>query len=270
MKPQEDIEFIARGPVAVLTLNRPQRLNAFREQTFREFGELLDQLASDRSIRVVVITGTGRAFSAGKDLKEVEPDANAPDAMAGHRAELERLQDITRKMQSYPKVLIAAVNGVAVGFGAELLLCCDLRLASEGASFAFVEPKRGLFPTNGTHFLLPRLIGPGRAAEMLLSGNRVSAAEAVEWGLVNHVVPDDKLMEAALGMADTIAANAPLSVGQSLSLLRQVDQLTLEEVLLREVSSMMKCWESPDVLEGTRAFFEKRRPVFTSELSTGK
>lgn len=265
MRALEDIEFAVRGHIAVATLNRPERLNAFREETFREFTELLEHSAKESSIRVLLITGKGRAFSAGKDLKEIEPTQAAQDAEKRNRAELERLQDITRKMMSHPKVLVAAVNGVAVGFGAELLLCCDLRLSSTSASFAFVEPKRGLFPTNGAHFLLPRLVGPGRAAEMLLSGNRISATEAAEWGLVNRVVPDDHLMETALGIADTIAANAPLSVSQSLLLLRQTARLTLEDVLLREVSSMMTCYESGDVLEGTRAFFEKRPPMFTGK-----
>ncbi|MFZ0639671.1 MAG: enoyl-CoA hydratase/isomerase family protein [Candidatus Acidiferrales bacterium] len=261
----EDIELRIQGAVAIASLNRPERLNAFRRQTFREFGGILEEVAAANSIRVLIITGKGRAFSAGKDLKEIDPEHAGPNAGDRSRAEVEQIQDMTRRMLSHPKVLIAAVNGPAIGFGAELSLNCDFRLAADNASFAFIEPKRALFPTNAAHFLLPRLVGQGRAAEMLLSGNTVAAADASQWGLVNRIFPDDRLMDAAVEIANTIAANAPLSVRQCVDLLRQNSKLTLEEVLLEEVDAAMRCLQSNDVLEGARAFFERRQPTFKGE-----
>ena len=259
-----DINFSARGGVAVASLNRPECLNALREQTFRELHEILEETASSDSIWVLVFTGAGRAFSSGKDLKEINPE-HVGAGVAEPESELKRLQEITRRMHSHPSVLIAAVNGLAVGFGAELSLNCDIRLAAHTASFAFVEPMRGLFPTNAAHFILPRLIGQGRAAEMLLTGNTVRAVEAAEWGLVNRVFSDEQLMDATLQIANRIAANAPLSVRQSLRLLRESSHSTLEEVLISEMEATMRCLQSSDVLEGARAFFEKRPPVFKGE-----
>ncbi len=261
----EDIKFDMHGAVAIAAINRPECLNAFRARTFRELATILEQTASANSIRVLIITGTGRAFSSGKDLKEVDADHVGPDFAEANRAELDGLQEITRRMLAHPTVLIAAVNGLAVGFGAELSLNCDFRLAANSASFAFIEVKRGLFPTNAAHFLLPRLIGQGRAVEMLLSGRTVSAAEAGEWGLVNRVVAAESLMDATLEIANTIATNAPLSVRDSLQLLRQSYQLTLEDVLIRESDAATRRLRSSDVVEGARAFFEKRQPRFKGE-----
>jgi len=261
----EDINLKTEGAVAIAEINRPKCLNAFRKQTFLELAGVLEQTASANSIRVLIITGTGRAFSSGKDLNEVDADHAAPDVGASNRAELEQLQEITRRMLAHPCVLFAAVNGPAVGFGAELSLNCDIRLASQSASFAFIEARRGLFPTNAAHFLLPRLIGQGRAAEMLLSGRTVSAAETGEWGFVNRVVADERLMDATLEIAHAIARNAPITVRESLRLLRESHQFTLEDVLIREMDATMRCLSLGDVAEGAQAFFEKREPRFKGE-----
>jgi enoyl-CoA hydratase/carnithine racemase len=165
-------------------------------------------------------------------------------------------------MVHLPKVILAAVNGIAVGIGVEIALASDIRLAGESASFAFTEVKRALFATNGVMYILPRLVGQGRALHMLLTGETINAPEALSAGLITRVVPDMQLLETALATARTIAANAPISVRLVKQVMQRTYDLDLDAVLHLEVDGMLQCYNSEDMGEGIRAFMEKRPPRY--------
>ncbi|HXV94292.1 MAG TPA: enoyl-CoA hydratase/isomerase family protein, partial [Pseudonocardia sp.] len=210
-----DVHVSVDGGVLVAVLDRPDRLNAVRAQTLRELLAVLGEAERRSDVHSVVITGRGRAFSAGQDLAELRDRLADPgDALADGtaRAHLDHLQSVTRRMLAHPKVLVAAVNGVAVGFGAELALACDVRIAGPDARMGFVEVNRGLFETNGVLWTLPRLVGHGRAADLLLTGEIVDAAEAHRIGLVSRLVPDTDPTAAAVALARRIASGAPTSL----------------------------------------------------------
>lgn len=228
--------------------------------------ELVATLASaetDDQVRSLVITGNGRAFSAGQDLKELATSLDDADYVGRDGdAHLAELQDLTRQLITLKKPTVAALNGVAVGLGAELALACDLRIASEAASIGFVEVKRGLFETNGVMYILPRLVGYGRAMELLLTGDPIAGRDAERIGLVNRVVTADALLEEALGLASAIAQNAPISVRLVKSVLRETYDHSLDGVMDLEVEGMKACLATSDLREGTQAFIEKRAPVY--------
>jgi enoyl-CoA hydratase/carnithine racemase len=261
MKPS-DILFEKQGPIAIATLNRPKVLNAFRQQTFQDLFAILEAVKHDDDVRVLIITGQGRAFCAGEDLAEL---SQSLDTVSEHEARglLETFQRVTRELTEHPKIMIAALNGLAVGFGAELAIASDVRIASETASFTFAEAKRGLFQTNGVMYLLPRLIGVGRAASMFLTAEKCSVTRALEYGLVTQVVAPEALLETAKQLAKQIAGNAPISVRLIKQVLRQ--STTLEDALQLEVNGMLECLYSEDLREGTRAFLEKRVPVYVGK-----
>lgn len=261
---REDILYEKQDGVALATLNRPNSLNAFRQSTMQEFLQILSDVAADSQIRVLVVTGNGRAFSAGRDLKEWA--LNTGELSAQHlEEELELLQNITQKMMKLSKVLIAAVNGIAVGLGAEIAIACDIRLASENAVFGFPEAQRGLFVTNGVTYFLPRLVGMGRATEWLLTGEMISAPEALQAGLVTHVVPLESLMKLTMTLSRKITANAPLSMRLIKQAMQKTYQLGLEAAMQLETNGVLECHDSNDFLEGVRAFVEKRAPVYVGK-----
>ncbi|HEY6285289.1 MAG TPA: enoyl-CoA hydratase/isomerase family protein [Ktedonobacteraceae bacterium] len=249
-----DILYEKKDNIAVATFNRPAVLNAFRQATLREFITILDNVKADESVRILVITGKGRAFSAGIDLKEMPNSTSDSRSLKQEYDELQAIQDVTRRLVHLPKIIIAAVNGIAVGIGIETALASDIRLAGDKATFAFTEVKRALFETNGVMYILPRLVGQGRAMQMLLTGEMVSAQDALKAGLVTHVVAQEHLMEYAMDMAHTIAANAPLSVRLVKQTMRKTYDLDLE--------AMMQCFRSEDLIEGLNAFLEQRPPVY--------
>jgi enoyl-CoA hydratase/carnithine racemase len=257
-----DILYEKKDSIAIATFNRPNVLNAFRQATLREFITILDDVKADDSVRVLIITGTGRAFSAGIDLKEMAYPSS--DSLSLKRAydELQGIQDVTRRMVHLPKIIIAAVNGIAVGIGVETALASDVRLAAEEATFAFAEVKRALFETNGVMYILPRLVGQGRAMQMLLTGDKILAQEALNTGLVTRVVAQEQLMEYAMDMARTIATNAPISVRLVKQTMQRTYDLDLEALMQLEVDGMMQCFGSEDLVEGFNAFLEKRHPIY--------
>lgn len=254
-----DTQYEKRDGIAIATLNRTERLNALRQTTLSELLSILDESRGDDSVRVLVITGRGRAFCAGEDLKELDVSMSLKEA----RAHVLQFQEITRRIVNHPKIIIAAVNGIAVGAGAEIAVASDIRIASEQATLAFVEAKRALFPTNGVLYLLPRLIGQSRAAEMLVTGKTVTAREALDYGLVNHVVAEEDLLEFTLELARTISGNAPITVRLVKQALRRSFDLDLEAVMQLEVDGCLECQLSEDLAEGVRAFLEKRSPHYS-------
>ncbi len=258
---EQTIVYEHRGPVAIMSFNRPTVLNALSQAMLARLLELLQESAKDDSVRVIVITGSGRAFSAGIDLKELGSRLYA-SAGDGARDQLELTQEITRRLVRHPKVIIAAVNGVAVGIGAELSVATDLRIAAESATFAFPEVKRALFETNGVTYLLPRIVGLGKAMQWLLTGETITAAAARAAGLVNHIVPANQLMDVAIQLAEVIAANAPVSVGLVKRTLHDGYKTDLETILREEVEGVLQCMRTNDYREGVRAFLEKRDPIY--------
>jgi enoyl-CoA hydratase/carnithine racemase len=256
-----DITYEKHGAIAIATLNRPESLNAFRTQTFADLNAILEDVRSDDAVRVLILTGTGRAFSAGADLKELGSSLLTKN-LEDQRKNLEMYQNLTRTMLALPKIIISAINGLAVGVGVEIALASDIRIASSEASLSFTEAKRGLFQTNGVMFLLPRLIGAGRAAHIMLTGESVLASRALEYGMVTQVVQPKELLQAARKIAANIAANAPISVRLVKQVLQQSLESTLEQALALETAGMLECLASRDLLEGTQSFMEKRVPVY--------
>ncbi|MDQ1735134.1 MAG: hypothetical protein QOH56_1385 [Pseudonocardiales bacterium] len=251
--------FSRHGRVGVITLNRPQALNAANSALSTAVGQALETLAADPELQVGIITGTGRAFCAGMDLKayaageDVSADGHPEWGFAG------------AARHYIDKPLIAAVNGLALGGGAELVLACDLVVASDKAVFALPEVKRGLFAAGGGVLRLPRQLPRRLAMELILTGEPLAAARALELGLINRVVPSEQLLDEALGLARQIAANAPLAVQTSKRLahagLRWGDDWDDELWQLNE-AAIDVIMNSQDGREGARAFAEKRDPVW--------
>ncbi|MEO8451090.1 MAG: enoyl-CoA hydratase/isomerase family protein [Gemmatimonadota bacterium] len=245
--------------VAVLTFNRPEVLNAVNQATIERFNELLAETDRDPGLRAIVLTGKGRAFSAGADLKEYSSTLGAAtlrDAVRG----LDATQEITRRFVAHHAVFVAALNGIAVGIGAELSLNADLRIGCDASELYFSEAKRGLFQTNGVMHLLPRIVGQGRAAHWLLTSERIKAPALLAGGFLSELVPQDQLVARAIELASMAAANAPVSVTHLKKLLRRTWEVDLETMLQLEIDGMMACMASEDAEEGVRAFGERREP----------
>jgi enoyl-CoA hydratase/carnithine racemase len=205
-----DVELERRDGIAVAWLNRPRVLNAFRSETFERLHQVLDLVRADPATTALVLTGRGRAFCAGEDLAEMDQSLTRGFRVRAALDLLRRLQDLTRKLVDYPKPVIAAINGPAVGLGAELPLACDARVAAASAYFWFPEAGRAMLQTNGTFHLLPAIVGHGRTAEWLLTARRIPASEALAAGLVRAVVPEAQLIEAAVDLARTVGVGAEL------------------------------------------------------------
>lgn len=259
----ERIIFERTGPhTALMRFNRPDRLNAMDIASMERLHTLLGDIGREPDLRAVVITGTGRAFSAGADLKEMQPSAAGDLSIREARNQLMLFQDITRRMVGSDTVFISAINGIAVGVGAELSLASDVRIGSDAAEMMLSEVKRGLFETNGVLHTLPRIVGHGRATQWLLTGERVPAATLLASGFLTELVPAGELMPRAQALADTIAGNAPVSVRLIKRLMRRTWEVDLEAMMQYEVDGMLACMASDDIEEGLRAFLEKRPPVW--------
>ena len=242
--------------VLVLTLNRPEKLNAIT-------GELLDALYAalkegeeDREVRALLLTGAGRAFSAGQDLTEFG------DRKPDYEAHLRRYNRVVEALSGLEKPLVVAVNGVAAGAGMSLALWGDLRLAAVGASFTTAFVRIGLVPDSGLSFLLPRLVGLAKAQELLLLSPRLSAEEALALGLVHRVVPAEKLMEEALSLTKELAQGPTRAYALTKKLLLETYRLSLTEALALEAVLQGQAGQTQDHEEGVRAFREKRPPRF--------
>ena len=245
------------GHTATITLNRPEKLNALSSQLTAEFHSALDELSDQDDIRVVVLTGAGRGFCSGADVNELLEGSQAPSAAIPDSGITALSHHIRRTRQP----VIAAVNGVAAGAGLAIALACDIRLASEEASFSCIFVKRSLVPDAGSSYTLPRLVGLGVAMEMALTGDIYDANWALQKGLVNRVVHPDKLMEEAMALASTIASNPPMCVRSIKGLIYDHDE-DLRGILKKESDANILLGGSEDALEAVRSFLEKRQPVY--------
>ncbi len=257
----ENIRVEKRGALAVVTLDRPKVLNTLNAATFAELDSAFDELAADREVRVVLVTGAGdRAFAAGADIREL---ADA-DAGTGKAFSL-RGQAVFRKIETLGKPVIACVGGFALGGGCELALACTLRIVAEDAKFGQPEVKLGVIPGYGGSQRLPRLVGRGAALKLLLTGAIIGAEEAFRIGLADEIVPVAELMPRAEALAMEIAAQAPLAITETLLVVDEGLDLPLDLALLREVDRFGHLCNTADKAEGTKAFLEKRLPVWTGE-----
>ena len=241
--------------VLTVTLNRPERLNALHPPASAELGQIFDDYADDDDLWVAVVTGAGRAFSAGNDLRYVAEGGRSPHHASGFGGLTSRF-DLT-------KPLVAAVNGYALGGGLELALACDLIIASEDATFALPEPTVGTGAIGGGLQRLPRMIGSKRALGMILTGRHITAREGYDLGFINAVVPHDQLMEETGKWVAQILRCAPLAVRASKdAVYRSLDIPSLPEAMKTRFESVREMLHSEDFLEGARAFSEKRAPVW--------
>jgi enoyl-CoA hydratase len=249
-----------RGPVLIVTMNRPQVRNALSAEMLAIMRDAWDRVDDDPEIRVCVLTGAGGAFCAGADLKAMT-QAHPGDGFRDGGPDLSRI-DALLKGRRLTKPLVAAVEGPAVAGGTEILQATDVRVAAAGARFGVSEARWGLFPLGGSAVRLVRQIPYTLAADILLTGRHLTAAEAKEIGLIGHVVPDGQALDKALELAGLIAANGPLAVQAILRTIRETEGLPENDAFAIESKIGMQVFASDDAKEGPRAFVEKRKPQF--------
>ena len=246
------------GSIALVTIDRPKTLNAIDQNVLSELNDMLDQIEKNPEVRVLIITGGGnKAFVAGGDIDAMR-QLNVLEALkfvyAGHSF-LNRLEHLSC-------VVIAAVNGYALGGGTELALACDIRVASEKAIFGLPEVTIGLYPGWGGTQRLPRIIGTGKAKELIFTGDRINAEDALRVGLVNKVVPHDELLERCVEMAKKIISNAPIAVKQAKKVINEGIEVPLAQGLVIEAEGWVVNSAAEDRVEGLTAFLEKRKPNY--------
>jgi len=249
-----------RGHVLIVTMNRPRARNALSGPMMELMRQAWDTVDSDPEIRVCVLTGAGGAFCAGADLKAMT-SSHPGDRFQGGDLDVSVIEPLL-KGRRLTKPLIAAVEGPAVAGGTEILQACDIRVAGASARFGVSEARWGLFPLGGSAVRLPRQIPYTVAADLLLTGRHITAAEALSIGLIGHVVPDGQALEAALEIAAAIAANGPVAVRAILRVIRETEGMAENEAFTLEAKVGMAVFASEDAKEGPRAFAEKRRPRF--------
>lgn len=253
----ETILIEKRDKVAIITINRPDKLNALNSKVHLEGVSALEELRKDESIRVVVITGTGgKSFVAGADISEFAGQTPVTQRNLFHE------KTLFNSVDNFPKPVIAMINGFCLGGGNELALACDIRTTSENARFAQPEINLGIICGGGGTQRLTRLIGEGRAMEMILTGDMIDAQKALQYGLVNHVFTQEELEAKTLELANKIAEKAPVALQMSKEAVKFASRSNLDEGLRREVDLFAICFSTEDKTEGVSAFLEKRKPDF--------
>jgi len=258
----EHIQISTADCIQTITLNRPDRLNAFIGHMRRDLAEALEHAGSDRNVRVVIITGAGRAFCAGGDV------AFMAELMKRREAEeFSRILGAGRRVifaiRQMTKPVIASINGPASGAGFNLALACDLRIASTNATFSQSFAKVGLHPDWGGSYFLPRLVTPNKACEMFFLGDSIDAEEAARLGIVNQVVAPEELETATMQLAERLRAAPPIALAGAKHAVYMSQAAELEEMLRYETEVQLRCFDSDDGHEGVQAFLEKREPKFT-------
>ena len=257
----QSLLFDVKDGVAVITINRPDKLNALNDQVMAELGQAADRVTTDPEIKGVIITGAGpKAFVAGADIGDL-----AKQGPFDGKARAMRGQGVLRRFESCGKPVIAAVNGFALGGGCELAMACHIRIASENAKFGQPEVKLGIAPGYGGTQRLPRLVGKGVAMQLILTAEMIDAAEAYRIGLVNKVVPADQLMAESEKMLRGILSMGPLAVRLSIEAIDHGLEMTLDEGLLLEANHFGLLAATQDTKEGLSAFLEKRQAKFTGK-----
>jgi len=257
----ETLLYDVRSEIAWVTLHRPQKLNVLNHQAIEELHACFKEIGAAAGIRAAVLTGAGdRAFAAGADINEL---AALTPALA--RETSIRGQELMNLIENLGKPVIAAVNGIALGGGCELAMACTLRIASENARFGLPEVKLGLIPGYAGTQRLPRLVGKGRALEMILGAEPIGAQEAWRLGLVNQLVPASELLAAAETTARKIASHAPLAIKYALEAVNRGGEMPKQQGELLEADLFGQCCATADMKEGTGAFLEKRPPKFTGQ-----
>jgi 2-(1,2-epoxy-1,2-dihydrophenyl)acetyl-CoA isomerase len=259
----ETVNMRVDAGAATIELNRPAALNAWNAQFGADLLDALHRASSDEAVRAIVLTGAGRAFSSGADLKDVSGGATTPDGRPDvYKTLTERYHPIMRAIRDVPKPVLAAVNGPAVGIGCSLALCCDLIVACESAYFLLAFVNIGLVPDGGSSLFLPTRVGMARASELSMLGERLPARQALEWGLINRVVADDRLRGETAELAARLAAGPTRSYAGTKRQLNNWLYSRMDEQLELEAQIQQEMAGSDDFLEGAMAFVEKRPTRF--------
>lgn len=252
------ILFEKNNQIATITLNRPDKLNAFNREMALLLQQKLDDCAADTSVRCIVITGAGKGFCAGQDLEEVID----PQGPGMQRILSEQFNPVILKIRGMKKPVIAAVNGVAAGAGANIAICCDIVLAAQAASFIQAFSRIGLVPDSGGTYFLPRLIGWQKASALMMLGDKVSADEAERMGMIYRSIPDDQFYAAVQEMAARLAQMPTLALAYTKEALQGSDTNTIAGQLQQEDKLQQQAAATEDFKEGVAAFIEKRKPLF--------
>lgn len=255
-----EVLYAVEDHVATITLNAPERMNTISGPMLNELTRLLVQANEDAEVRCVILTGNGRAFCAGLDLRKERDEDGLSAASSPTTLDLRNTPPTV--LQAMDKPTICAVNGGAAGYGMDTALGCDIRIIAESAKLAAAFVKRGVVPESGGTWFLPRMIGWAKASELIFTGRTLSARESLDWGLANEVVPDAELMGRARTVAREIAANAPLAVQAAKRMMRMGLNETFPDHVHHVYLQLLPLFKSQDMVEGIRAFLEKREPNF--------
>lgn len=259
----ETILYEKKGNVAIITLNRPEKLNALNSKMNRDLKYAFREAKEDSSVRAIVLTGAGRGFCSGADISDFAGGVTLEDFKKMTEQGIMPETIITPyDLIDVPKPIVAAVNGVAVGFGTNILLNCDIIIASEAASFGEFFVRMGLIPDMNGCLLLPMLLGIHKAKELIFTGERINAQEALRIGLVNKVVPPEQLMSTAMELANKLAEAPPLAIAMSKKLIHEGFRKIFDEMMAKEVQFQAQLYASEDHREAAVSFLEKRKPVF--------